>query len=45
MIVSANLCIWGFSFFVAGVNDSSIGALTPYINREYNINSAIVSNM
>lgn len=40
MIVSANLCIWGFSFFVAG----GTSALTLYINREYNINSAIVSN-
>lgn len=33
----------GFSFFVAGVNDGSIGALLPYIIREYKINTAIVS--
>lgn len=35
----------GFSFFVAGVNDGSIGALLPYIIREYNITTAIVSAM
>lgn len=35
----------GFSFFVAGVNDGSIGTLTPYIIRQYNINTAIVSSM
>lgn len=35
----------GFSFFVAGVNDGSIGALLPYIIREYNINTAIVSSV
>lgn len=35
----------GFSFFVAGVNDGSIGALLPYIIREYQISNAIVSAM
>lgn len=35
----------GFSFFVAGVNDGSIGALLPYVIREYHINTAIVSSM
>lgn len=33
----------GFSFFVAGVNDGSIGALLPYIIRDYGITTAIVS--
>lgn len=35
----------GFSFFVAGVNDGSIGALIPYIIREYDISTAIVSSV
>ena len=35
----------GFSFFVAGVNDGSIGALLPYIIRDYSITTAIVSAM
>ncbi|EKG11611.1 Major facilitator superfamily [Macrophomina phaseolina MS6] len=33
----------GFSFFVAGVNDSSLGALIPYLIRSYGINTAMVS--
>ncbi|KAK4182638.1 major facilitator superfamily domain-containing protein [Podospora australis] len=32
-----------FSFFVAGVNDGSIGALIPHILRSYGITTAIVS--
>ncbi|RFU81655.1 mfs transporter [Trichoderma arundinaceum] len=35
----------GFSFFVAGVNDGSIGALIPYVIREFNISTAIVSSV
>lgn len=35
----------GFSFFVAGVNDSSLGALIPYLIRSYGINTAMVSVM
>lgn len=35
----------GFSFFVAGTNDGSIGALIPYVIREYNISTAIVSSV
>lgn len=35
----------GFSFFVAGVNDGSIGALIPYVIREYNVSTAIVSSV
>ncbi|KAK0117177.1 hypothetical protein ONS96_013010 [Cadophora gregata f. sp. sojae] len=35
----------GFSFFVAGVNDGSTGALVPYIIRDYGINTAIVSSV
>ncbi|KAL4949893.1 major facilitator superfamily domain-containing protein [Aspergillus filifer] len=33
----------GFSFFVAGVNDGSLGALIPHIREEYNINTNMVS--
>ncbi|KAL2808255.1 major facilitator superfamily domain-containing protein [Aspergillus granulosus] len=33
----------GFSFFVAGVNDGSLGALIPYIRQEYDINTDMVS--
>jgi len=33
----------GFSFFVAGVNDGSMGPLVPYFMREYQINTTIVS--
>ncbi|GME27501.1 mfs drug transporter [Neofusicoccum parvum] len=32
-----------FSFFVAGVNDGSLGALVPYLIRAYHINTAMVS--
>ncbi|TQS33526.1 hypothetical protein Golomagni_06126, partial [Golovinomyces magnicellulatus] len=35
----------GFSFFVAGVNDGSIGALLPYVIREYHVSKAIVSSV
>ncbi|KAL7792550.1 MFS general substrate transporter [Trichoderma ceciliae] len=34
-----------FSFFVAGVNDGSIGALMPYVIREFHISTAIVSSV
>ncbi|KAH6975233.1 major facilitator superfamily domain-containing protein [Ilyonectria sp. MPI-CAGE-AT-0026] len=34
-----------FSFFVAGVNDGSFGALVPYVIRDYGINTAIVSSV
>jgi hypothetical protein len=33
----------GFSFFVAGVNDGSTGALIPYFMRQYDINTTLVS--
>ncbi|KAL4797811.1 major facilitator superfamily domain-containing protein [Aspergillus venezuelensis] len=33
----------GFSFFVAGVNDGSLGALIPHIREEYDINTNMVS--
>ncbi|KAK4151845.1 bypass of stop codon protein 6 [Chaetomidium leptoderma] len=33
----------GFSFFVAGVNDGSLGALIPYVIRSYGITTALVS--
>ncbi len=35
----------GFSFFVAGVNDGSLGALIPYVIRVYGLSTAIVSIM
>lgn len=35
----------GFSFFVAGINDGSIGALIPYVIRDYDISTAIVSSV
>lgn len=35
----------GVSFFVAGTNDGSIGALIPYVIREYNVSTAIVSSV
>ncbi|KAI5468125.1 major facilitator superfamily domain-containing protein [Mariannaea sp. PMI_226] len=35
----------GFSFFVAGVNDGSLGALVPFVIRDYGINTAIVSSV
>ncbi|XEU97437.1 hypothetical protein FSHL1_002723 [Fusarium sambucinum] len=34
-----------FSFLVAGVNDGSVGALIPYMIRDYDINTAIVSSV
>ena len=34
-----------FSFLVAGVNDGSVGAIIPYVIREYNVNTAIVSSV
>ena len=35
----------GFSFLVTGVNDGSIGAILPYVIREYDVNTAIVSSV
>lgn len=35
----------GFSFFVAGVSDGSIGPLVPYIIRDYDVDTAIVSSV
>jgi hypothetical protein len=33
----------GFSFFVAGINDGSLGALIPYIRDEYDIDTNMAS--
>ena len=33
----------GFSFFVAGVNDGSMGALLPYMLKEYNIGTSFIA--
>lgn len=35
----------GFAFFVSGVNDGSVGPLLPYMIRDYNISTAVVSIM
>jgi len=35
----------GVSFFVAGVNDGSLGALLPYIIRSYGLTAAIASSV
>ncbi|KAI6778679.1 Bypass of stop codon protein-like protein [Emericellopsis cladophorae] len=34
-----------FSFFCAGVNDGSTGAIIPHVIRDYNVNTAIVSSI
>ncbi|OHF01540.1 hypothetical protein CORC01_03030 [Colletotrichum orchidophilum] len=33
----------GFAFFISGVNDGSVGPLLPYMIRDYNITTAVVS--
>ncbi|RFU35480.1 hypothetical protein B7463_g876, partial [Scytalidium lignicola] len=33
----------GFSFFVAGANDGSMGALIPYILRNYNVGTSLIA--
>lgn len=33
----------GFTFFVAGINDGSLGALIPHIRNEYGIDTNMVS--
>jgi hypothetical protein len=35
----------GFSFFFAGTNDGSLGALTPYILRTYHVGTQYVALM
>ena len=35
----------GFSFFVAGVNDGSLGVLIPHVINYYGISTAIVSSV
>jgi hypothetical protein len=35
----------GFSFFFAGTNDGSLGALTPYILRTYDVGTQYVALM
>ncbi|OBW68844.1 MAG: Uncharacterized protein AUREO_010960 [Aureobasidium pullulans] len=35
----------GFSFFVAGLNDGSLGVLIPWVIRDYGINTAILSSV
>jgi hypothetical protein len=33
----------GFAFFVAGVNDGSLGALLPYVLSSYHISSTMIA--
>lgn len=33
----------GFSFFVAGMNDGSLGSLIPYIREQYDIGTNMVA--
>ncbi|KAL0935608.1 glucose and galactose transporter [Colletotrichum truncatum] len=33
----------GFAFFVSGINDGSVGPLLPYMLRDYDISTAVVS--
>lgn len=33
----------GFSFFVAGINDGSLGPLIPYIRQAYHIDTNLVA--
>ncbi|KDN70984.1 putative glucose and galactose transporter [Colletotrichum sublineola] len=33
----------GFSFFISGINDGSVGPLLPYMIRDYDITTAVVS--
>lgn len=35
----------GISFFVAGINDGSLGSLIPYVMRSYSINAKMISVM
>jgi hypothetical protein len=35
----------GFSFFVAGINDGSLGVLIPWVIRDHGINTAILSSV
>jgi hypothetical protein len=35
----------GVSFFVAGVNDGSLGALLPYVIRTHGLTTAIASSV
>jgi hypothetical protein len=35
----------GYSFFVAGTNDGSMGALLPYMLQYYEINTSLIALM
>lgn len=39
------IVVAGFSFFFAGTNDGSLGALTPYILRSYHVGTQYVALM
>jgi hypothetical protein len=39
----AQLVATGFSYFFAGTNDGSLGAVTPYILRTYNVGTQYIS--
>ena len=41
--VTLKLLSAGFSFFVAGTNDGSIGALIPYMIESYHIGTSLIA--
>lgn len=41
--VAFKLLAAGFSFFVAGANDGSVGALIPYILRNYHVGTGLIA--
>lgn len=43
--VIIQLIATGFSYFFAGANDGSLGALTPYILRTYDIGTQYIAIM
>lgn len=43
--VIAKIVVAGFSFFFAGTNDGSLGALTPYILRTYHMGTEYIALM
>lgn len=42
-LLALKLISSGFAFFVAGLNDGSLGALIPYIRQQYDIDTNMVS--
>lgn len=42
---TAKILAIGFSFLFAGLNDGSLGALTPYVIRTYHVGTEMVALM